>query len=101
VPVISDDEIISALPGPYGLVKVDIEGAEWDFLNYYPKVMANARYLLLDWHSWHKGGKAEGQVREEIERRGFKFVYEVRPAVSYTVNGKNVCGGAHLYENMG
>jgi hypothetical protein len=63
--------------------------------------MANARYLLLDWHSWHKGGKAEGQVREEIERRGFKFVYEVRPAVSYTVNGKNVCGGAHLYENMG
>ena len=38
---------------PFDIIKCDIEGAEWEFLNYYSNIVTNAKFVLLEWHSWH------------------------------------------------
>ena len=60
------------LPPPYDLVKIDIEGAEADFLRAYPKVLSATRHLLMEWHSWHTGGGGPEQLWRSGARDGFR-----------------------------
>ena len=71
VKIIAEDEIIENLEPPYDLIKCDIEGSEWDFINNYPKILQNSRYILMEWHSWHDGEGGLPQIKEKLKDFGF------------------------------
>lgn len=51
VPTIDEAALLAALPPPYDLVKVDIEGAEYDFVRAYPQICRATRACLVEWHA--------------------------------------------------
>ena len=87
VPCIGQDAILKSLPPPYDLVKLDVEGGEYDFLHHYPNVLSQTRHLLFEWHSWHPGGGGRDQLVERAQAIGFDFVAE-------TYSGRAVPNGA-------
>jgi FkbM family methyltransferase len=87
VKVVRPEVITGLFPAPYDLVKVDIEGAEKDFLTSYGAVIAGARHVLLEWHSWSLGG---GSVRQAAARVGLKETAEIVPEHSVAHGG--TCG---------
>lgn len=87
VKVIRPELIAGLFPPPYDLVKVDIEGAEKDFLKSYGSVIAGARHVLLEWHSWSLGG---GSVRTSAAQAGLQVVVEIVP--EHPVAHGGTCG---------
>jgi len=73
VPIIDQQTILSTLDPPYDLVKIDIEGGEYDFLLHYDQVLEQAKHLVLEWHSWHRGGGSSEQIRALAESKGFQL----------------------------
>ena len=76
VQIITEDDIINKMNPPYDLIKCDIEGSEWELLSHYPKILSEARYLILEWHSWHNGGGGKTQIEEQLGSINFKIVKE-------------------------
>jgi len=77
VPIFTDDNFTGAFAGSYDLLKVDIEGAEFDLLQYYPTLASRARWLCLEWHSW---AGSESQIHELAKALGFTLIRELQPA---------------------
>jgi FkbM family methyltransferase len=88
VPVVTADDILSRFPPPYDLIKVDIEGAERDFLESYRPVLTAARFLLVEWHHWALGGITADETATLARRDGFGLVAEV--------SAPRRCGGSEL-----
>ena len=81
VPILTASEIMSTFQPPYDLIKVDIEGAEYELLQNYPDLLSHCEYLLLEWHSWHSGGGGKGQIEALAAAEvGFCRVAELQPA---------------------
>jgi FkbM family methyltransferase len=80
VPVLGEDELFRIFPPPYDLLKADIEGAEYELLRYYPRLIEQSRYLCLEWHSWHAGGGGLAQIRELAEGLGLHLSQTLQPA---------------------
>ncbi len=97
VSTVSADQILDLLPPPYDLIKIDVEGGEFEFLNAYESVLSRTDYLLMEWHSWHAGGGGVGQLQELLDQRNFEFVTEVlRPEDESHRHGVR-SSGVHLY----
>jgi FkbM family methyltransferase len=79
VPVISQEDILGEKTSIIDLVKVDIEGAEWELLEHYQSILKNTKYLLMEWHSWHSGGKGKNQILEALTKLSFKLIKEIVP----------------------
>lgn len=71
VPIVTPGHILNALPPPYDLIKVDIEGGEYDFLTNYEIVLSQTNTLLLEWHAWHSGGGGVAQLIDLAAALGF------------------------------
>jgi FkbM family methyltransferase len=97
VPVISEDQIIALLPPPYDLVKIDVEGSEFDFLTAYPKVLDATKYLLLEWHSWHSGGGGKPQIEDVCRNSGFTLLGDVISSHQVSHAGSVAVCGVSLY----
>jgi FkbM family methyltransferase len=80
VPILTCREIVSLIEPPYDLVKVDIEGAEYELLQNYREFLRHCDHLLIEWHSWHSGGGGLGQLRELADDAGFHQIAELQPA---------------------
>ena len=89
VPTVTADQIQKLLPPPYELVKVDIEGGEYDFLMAYRAVLDQTRHLLLEWHSWHAGGGGAEQLKQLLWDRGFEFAWN---SPTTQLPGLRTCG---------
>ena len=100
VRTISPGEILRAFPPPYDLVKVDIEGAEYDFLENYTDVYTNASAILIEWHSSDRAGSGKDRVQELLEPRGFRLVKMVRPIRLHNLNAQWYSSGVQLYRRM-
>lgn len=110
VPVLTPDKILEAFPPPYDLIKVDIEGAELDFLADYGAVLQPAKHLLLEWHSWQTGswpggssqsaGGALAQIEAAAHRAGFGFVADIVPPQAVMVNQAPQQCGVKLYRKV-
>lgn len=98
VPVLTESDIEKLLPPPYDLIKVDIEGAEYEFLESYDQLIRQSKYLLLEWHSWHSGGGSGSQIQSLTEVKGFKLIDEPSPPHTENVNGTTVQCGVFLFE---
>ena len=79
VPILTASEIMSTFPPPYDLVKVDIEGAEYELFQNYRDLLSHSEHLLLEWHSWHSGGGGRGQLEDLAAEVGFRRVAELQP----------------------
>jgi FkbM family methyltransferase len=78
-PVLDEEELLRIFAPPYDLLKMDIEGAEFEMLQHYPRVIENSRSVCLEWHSWHSGGGGLAQIRRRAEECGLKFIREIQP----------------------
>lgn len=79
VKVLTPDEVFEKMQPPFDIIKCDIEGAEWEFLNYYSNIVTNAKFVLLEWHSWHSGGGGQHQLRAILSKLGFSQIKNSRP----------------------
>jgi hypothetical protein len=77
VPVLTPAMLMSLFPPPYDLIKIDIEGSEHAFVTAYEAVLAQARAVLLEWHSWHAGGGGAAQLRADMGARGFRLAADL------------------------
>lgn len=98
-PIITQSDLLKLLPPPYDLIKVDIEGGEYEFLLAYEQVLQQCKYLLLEWHSWHTGGGGANQIKELAKEKGFTLVSE--PVAPHPVSENETAGecGVFLFVN--
>jgi FkbM family methyltransferase len=96
VRVLEAGDLLRELPGPYDVVKLDVEGSEYDFLKAYQPVLDAANYLLLEWHSWHKGGGGGPQIKALAEDAGFDCMVDQSKAEVITDEGKRLNCGVFL-----
>lgn len=97
VRVIPPSEILAALPPPYDLIKIDIEGGEVDFVQSYKEVYKHASAILMEWHSHDKEGSAAVPLRAALEENGFSFVRTLRPRRELKFDSGWYSSGVELY----
>jgi FkbM family methyltransferase len=90
-------EILAAFPPPYDLIKIDIEGAEADFVEAYRTVHAHTAAILMEWHSPDKEGSNKKCLRELLEACHFYLVRELRPRRALQLGGGWYSTGVQLY----
>jgi FkbM family methyltransferase len=78
VPILTAAEIMSTFQPPYDLVKVDIEGAEYELFQNYRDLLSQCEHLLLEWHSWHSGGGGMVRLQDLAAETGFHQVAELQ-----------------------
>ena len=82
VPIIDQFTIINKLAPPYDLVKIDVEGAEYDFLLSYNEILSSTNALIIEWHSWHRGGGSEAEIQKLVLSYGFELRKVIQPPKS-------------------
>jgi FkbM family methyltransferase len=97
VRTIGPAEILAALPPPYDLIKIDVEGAEIDFIEAYREVHTHAIAILIEWHSPDKEGSREKDVRELLKESGFSLAREIRPRRTIKLDAGWYSSGVQLY----
>jgi FkbM family methyltransferase len=80
VRILTAKEIMADFLPPYDLVKVDIEGAEYEFLLNHREFLVQCKYLVMEWHSWHSGGGGLLQLQDLASAAGFNQLAELQPA---------------------
>lgn len=79
VPVLTAEDILRRLPPPYDLLKIDVEGAEVDFLEHYGAVYQQARWILLEWHAEDLAGSQQASLTRTLEKAGFTLERIIKP----------------------
>jgi FkbM family methyltransferase len=85
---LSEKDLMDNLEPPYDLIKCDIEGSEWEFLNNYESLINKSRYLLLEWHSWHEGGGGFPQIDKSLQSLNFSIITSSEPIYAVGKEGK-------------
>ena len=67
--VLVPEDILNWHQPPYDLLKCDIEGAEWDLLNYYNLILENTKFAIIE---WHESNKEYDQFIKLIHALGFE-----------------------------
>ena len=80
VPVITAADLLRQFPSPYDLVKVDIEGGEYEFAESYHDVITEAAALLVECHGGDHKGRGRSWLSDELGRRGFESMDAGSPA---------------------
>jgi len=72
-------DLLSLNRDSYDLIKCDIEGGEWNFLIHYASILKNSKFLVMEWHSWHSGGKSFPQIEKQLTEIGFQIIKSSPP----------------------
>jgi FkbM family methyltransferase len=97
VRVIRPAEILAAFPPPYDLIKIDVEGAESDFIEAYRTVHVHTAAILMEWHSPDREGSNEKRLRKLLEASDFSLVQELRPRRELQLDDSWYSSGVQLY----
>ena len=76
---LSETDLMENLAPPYDLIKCDIEGSEWEFINNYQNLLTKSKSLLLEWHSWHEGGGGFPQIEKLLQSLHFSLTCSSEP----------------------
>lgn len=71
VSVLLPEDILNWQQPPYDLLKCDIEGSEWDLIEYYSPILIQTKFALIEWH------KGRGSLRDfvnKIKKLNFKVI---------------------------
>ena len=63
----------------FDLIKCDLEGAEWDFIIHYTSLLERAKFLVMEWHSWHSGHGCFPQIENKLKKIGFQIIKSSPP----------------------
>jgi FkbM family methyltransferase len=85
---LSEADLVEKLEAPYDLIKCDIEGSEWEFLNNFQNLIKKSKYLLLEWHSWHEGGGGFSQIEKSMHSLDFSIVRSSEPVPAIAREGE-------------
>ena len=85
---LSEADLVEKLEAPYDLIKCDIEGSEWEFLNNFQNLIKGSKYLLLEWHSWHEGGGGFSQIEKSMHSLDFSMVRSSEPVPAIAREGE-------------
>lgn len=85
---LSENDLMENLEPPYDLIKCDIEGSEWEFLNNYQTLIKKSKYLLLEWHSWHDGGGGFSQIEKLLHSLDFGVHCSSEPVPAVGMKGE-------------
>ena len=88
IKILKSPEVFEALPPPYDLIKCDIEGSEWDLIENYSEILKVSKNLVLEWHSWHSGGRGYDQIIEALESLDFKIDKSSSPLPAVGIEGE-------------
>jgi FkbM family methyltransferase len=88
VPSLSEEELIEASNQHFDLIKCDIEGSEWEFLCHYSKIIRSAKYILLEWHSWHSGGGGYNQIIWKLKGYNYQILKASKPSKAIGRDGE-------------
>lgn len=88
IDVLSIENITQKIAPPYDLIKCDIEGAEWAFLEHYQPIIKSTKTLIMEWHSWHNGGGGYPQISSKLEQLGFAIIKTSKPIQAEGRNGE-------------
>ena len=88
VPVLKIKDIAQNLKPPYDLIKCDIEGSEWDFLEHYKPIIRESKTIIMEWHSWHAGGGGFAQIESKIKELGFSIDKVTDASKAELLNGE-------------
>ena len=87
---LSEADLVENSEAPYDLIKCDIEGSEWAFLNNFQNLIKESKYLLLEWHSWHEGGGGFSQIEKSMHSLDFSMVRSSEPAPAIARGGSGI-----------
>jgi FkbM family methyltransferase len=99
VPIIHECDILDRFKPPYDLIKLDIEGAEFDFFDLYTAVLSQAKQIICEWHSWHRGGGGKAQLIEMAAKANFQLAEECHSERIVQRNGRAEKCGLLLLKN--
>lgn len=97
VPCITPEEIARLFPPPYDLIKIDIEGGEYDFARSYADLCREAKHLLIEWHSQDRQGSGQAKINQLCARNGFEHAKVIRGRREICVDGVWHSSGVELY----
>ena len=99
VAVIHEEAILNRLNPPYDLIKLDIEGAEFDFFNAYTRLLSQSKHVICEWHSWHPGGGGKAQLIKMAQKTNFQLLAECDTERVVQRNGRLEQCGLILLKN--
>jgi FkbM family methyltransferase len=85
---LTEADLVEQLEAPYDLIKCDIEGSEWEFLNDFQNLITASKYLLMEWHSWHSGGGSLPQIEKKLTDFGFQTIKSSPPQKAIGKDGE-------------
>jgi FkbM family methyltransferase len=88
IQTLKEEDVFKAVVPPYDLIKCDIEGTEWEFINHYPRLLQRSKYLLLEWHSWHRGGGGVNQLLKKFQDIRFEILQISDPLTAVSNEGE-------------
>ena len=97
VPVVTELMLLAALPPPYDLVKVDIEGGEYDFVRHYGQICRAARALVMEWHVPSVADGRLAELRSALQVLGFARRVVLREARAGAGEGPLAVTGLDLF----
>jgi len=97
VPIIDEATILAALPPPYDLIKLDIEGGEYDFVRAYPQICRAARACLIEWHAADPGDSRRTELARTLQGHGLSRRIELRAPGRGVGDGPLSWTGLELY----
>ena len=71
VSVLMPEDILNWHQPPYDLLKCDIEGAEWDLIEYYAPILIQTKFALIE---WHEGRGSFGKFINKIRKLNFRII---------------------------
>lgn len=97
VPRIDEATLLAALPPPYDLVKIDIEGSEYDFVRAYPTICASARTCVIEWHAPTADAPALAELVRTLHTHGLTRRITLRPGARCLTHGPRSFSGLDLF----
>ena len=92
-----EDKLLAALPPPYDLVKLDIEGAEYDFVRSYGAICRAARAMVVEWHATSASDPRVEELRTMLSQHGLSRAIPIRPQRIASAGGPFVASGLELF----
>lgn len=70
-PICTQEALAAALPPPYDLIKLDVEGGEYDFAHAYAPLYCQARAIVVEWHGSTVDDSRVDALRSTFRAQGF------------------------------
>ena len=94
---IDEAALLAAFPPPYDLIKVDIEGSEYDFVRDYPNVCRGARACVIEWHAPTAEDPIQREMIETLRTYGLERRVTLRPSGRCLTRGFRSYSGLDLF----